>query len=176
MQLGVSGHQQLGKRLSRQGVHRSEAAAWRWAEVAFRELLDDLGGGPVTVVSSLAAGTDQRFARVALAQGARLAVILPSARYEETFSNAEERTEYAELLAAAEAVETLAFATPSEAAFFAAGKRVVEQSDELVVVWDGDLAQGLGGTGDIVSYAQGLGRRVVQLDPIHLAIIRRGGK
>src|SRR6266850_2059881 len=58
------------------------------------------------------------------------------------------------LLQRAETVEKLPFHKPSEDAFFAAGRRVVENSDILLAVWDGKPAKGKGGTADIVEYAR----------------------
>jgi len=57
-------------------------------------------------------------------------------------------------------VDTLAFREPSEEAFFAAGKAVVDACDWLIAVWDGEPARGLGGSADVVAYARNQGRRV----------------
>ena len=62
-------------------------------------------------------------------------------------------------------METLEFDAPSEEAFLAAGQRVVELSDELLAVWDGKKAAGLGGTADIVGYAKELKKPVTVLWP-----------
>ncbi|MCA1708813.1 MAG: hypothetical protein LC808_38260, partial [Actinobacteria bacterium] len=51
--------------------------------------------------------------------------------------------------------------SPSEDAFFAAGRRVVDLSDVVVAVWDGMEAKGKGGTGDVVTYARDNGIPVV---------------
>ena len=54
---------------------------------------------------------------------------------------------------------------PSEAAFLAAGRLVVERSDVLAAVWDGKPARGSGGTADVVDYAKELRREVVVIWP-----------
>jgi hypothetical protein len=61
---------------------------------------------------------------------------------------------------------TLAFASPSEQAFWTAGRQIVDGSDLLIAIWDGQEARGLGGTGDVVSYALDAGHAVLHIDPI----------
>lgn len=104
-------------------------------------------------VSSLAVGADQLFAEAILDRGWRLRVVLPSHGYESTF-DPRAREDYERLLSSASKVETLDFPEPSERAFLAAGKRMVDLSDRVIAVWDGLEAGGLGGTGDIVAYAK----------------------
>jgi hypothetical protein len=55
-------------------------------------------------------------------------------------------------------------------AFLQAGKWIVDEVDHLMAVWDGEPAEGTGGTGDIVRYA--IERRVPLsvIDPISRAI------
>jgi hypothetical protein len=118
----------------------------------------------VTGICSLAAGSDQLFARKIIESGNGLSVVVPCKGYETTFE-ADGREEYRQLLAAAAHTETLDFDAPSEQAFFAAGKKVVEDCDELIAVWDGEVARGLGGTADVIGYARELGKRVLVLWP-----------
>jgi hypothetical protein len=59
----------------------------------------------------------------------------------------------------------LEFDEPTEEAFWAAGQRVVEESEQLIAVWDGRPAGGLGGTADVVAYAQKLGKNVLVIWP-----------
>jgi hypothetical protein len=47
----------------------------------------------------------------------------------------------------------------------AAGAIVADRCERLIAVWDGRPALGLGGTGDVVRYAQGIGRDVVVVWP-----------
>jgi hypothetical protein len=114
---------------------------------------------PLEAVSALAAGADQLIAREALRCGATLRAIVPSEGYEVTFSP-NDRSAYEWLLEKADDVTRLDFPSPTEEAFWAAGKAVVDQCDVLIAVWDGEPARGLGGTGDVVTYARELGRDV----------------
>lgn len=127
--------------------------ARRHARLGMQALLADLGP-PLVGVTSLAAGADQLFAETVHVLGGRLHVIIPSRHYGSTFVNPSDRDSYRRLLARADTVDTLAFAQPSEEAFFAAGKAVVDASDLMCAVWDGMPAQGVGGSADVVSYAR----------------------
>lgn len=112
-------------------------------------------------VSSLAAGADQLFAQVVLEIGGVIDVVVPAQRYRATFSRAEDLALYETLLAQAREIVTLPFDEPSEEAFAAAGRHVVNASDCLVAVWDGQPARGLGGTADVVDFANRRGLPVV---------------
>jgi hypothetical protein len=120
---------------------------------------------PVVAISSLAAGADQLFARAALALGADLEAVLPCKHYERTFASEPERKEFHRLLAAAKRAHALDFSEPSQEAFFEAGKMVVDLSDELVAIWDGQPARGYGGTTDVVHYAATRGKKIAVVWP-----------
>ena len=62
-------------------------------------------------------------------------------------------------------IEQLDHNSPSEEAFLDAGQHVVDRSDRLIAVWDGDDAQGKGGTGDVVRYARERGIEVIVVWP-----------
>lgn len=149
--IGVTGHQGI------------PAAALPYVVEGIRTQLA-AASGPVTGFSSLAAGTDQIFARELLEVGGRLVAVIPSHGYEQTFDS-DGRAEYEALLAAAEQTVVLDFPEPSEAAFMAAGTEVIDRCDLLIAVWDGVPARGLGGTADAVAYARSLGREVVVIWP-----------
>ncbi len=146
VRMGVSGHQVLPE------------AALNRVVAGLREVITK-AGTPVVGVSSLAVGADQLFAREVLAAGGRLHAVVPCQGYDATLGAAD-WTDYHELLQQAVPVEVLPYAGPSEEAFYAAGRRVVDASQELVAVWDGRPARGLGGTADIVAYARQIGRPV----------------
>ena len=145
--IGVSGHQNL------------PATARHQAERDIRALLARQPG-PVTGLSGLAAGADHLFAELVLAAGHQLHAVIPCHGYEDTFDG-DALAAYWRLRAAAAAVTELDFVHPSETAFDAAGKYVVEHCDLLVAVWDGQPAHGLGGTGDAVAHAREVGRDVL---------------
>ena len=49
--------------------------------------------------------------------------------------------------------------------FLEAGKYVVDACDLLFAVWDGETAEGRGGTGDVVAYAQRKRRPIIHMNP-----------
>ena len=73
--------------------------------------------------------------------------------------------QFRSLLERADTVEKLTYHEPSEDAFLAAGRRVVENSDLFLAVWDGQPAKGKGGTADIVEYARNRGSKVEVIWP-----------
>jgi hypothetical protein len=143
--LGISGHQVM-----------PEAAQ----SYVRREIRKEIAhAGPSVVgICSLAAGSDQIFAREILGARGRLWAFVPCHGYERTFSDTRQVAEFRRLVGEAETVVTGDFAAPSEGAFFDAGKRVVDACDRLLVVWDGRPARGFGGTADVVAYARVVGR------------------
>lgn len=52
----------------------------------------------------------------------------------------------------------------SEYAFLKAGKHMVQKSDIIFAIWDGQKAKGLGGTADIVEYAISVEKEVIHLN------------
>ena len=152
--VGVTGHQSLPQS-GRDFIRQS--------------LMDELISlsspkGSLVGFTSLAAGADQLFADLVLVVGGQLHVVVPSQQYERTF-DATDRRRYRELLKVAVTVEQLDFSEPSEEAYWAAGKLIVERVDRLLAVWDGQPARGLGGTADIVKYAHDCGRAVKVIWP-----------
>jgi hypothetical protein len=144
--IGCTGHQKM------------PAAAVKYAtdhiEETLRQCTDEVLG-----ITSLAIGADQIFAKQVLAHGGKLCAVIPCARYEETF-DAATLAEFHSLLNQATCVSQLEFDEPSEDAFFAAGRFIVDHCELLVAVWDGEPARGLGGTADVVKYAKENGTAV----------------
>ncbi len=145
--VGITGHQRL------------PPLAAQYADQQIRALLTRVPP-PVVGISSLAAGADQLFARNILTAGGELWAVVPSRDYETTFDDTE-LTVYRDLLASAASTTRLDFERSSESAYRAAGQWIVDECDQLVAVWDGKPARGLGGTGDIVSYARECDREVL---------------
>lgn len=144
--VGCTGHQQMP----------DEAVSHATSELRTSlKAIPDLVG-----LTSLAAGADQLFAETVLAVGGQLHVKIPSRRYEESFETPTQVAPYQRLLAAAAVAEVLDFDEPSEQAFYAAGKAVVDECDLLLAVWDGQAAKGLGGSADVVQYARAQGTPV----------------
>lgn len=150
--VGVTGHQHLPREALRYITEGARAVLAQCAP-------------PVRAVTSLAAGADQLVAREALRLGGTLHVIVPADRYETTFSQDDESS-YWSLLGKAEEVTRLEFSSPSEEAFWAAGKAVVDGCDLLIAIWDGKPARGFGGTGEVVAYAHELRKDVRIIWPV----------
>lgn len=182
LRIGVTGHR-----------HLSDAAAVAQAvERVLDHLQDTLpaaasvpdgrAGSPRaplhwTVVSPLAKGADRIVARVVLNRpSARLEVITPFPVYEyrRDFAAADDRAEFEELLALDPSpFELHPDLGPEGAAdrqarrnegYFEVGCRVVEAAEIIIAVWNGEQAQGRGGTGDIVQHAVERGRVVLWID------------
>jgi hypothetical protein len=147
--LGVTGHRRLrAPELVRQAV---------------RERL--LALAPTVTWSMLAAGADQIIAEEALRAGSAISAVLPFRDYESDFSG-EELDAYRRLLARCQTVRRLPHVARSDAAYEEAGRIIVDEGDQVLAVWDGQPADGRGGTGDIVAYALSTGRAVERIDPV----------
>ncbi len=154
MVVAITGHQRL-----------PDPAAWAWVSEAMAAVLDEVAP-PLCGVSSLAIGADQLFAELILARGCELRVVLPFAAYEETFQPGRDLEGYRALLERAAAVEVLAAGGSREQSYLAAGRRVVELADQVLTVWNGLPAAGLGGTADVVLYALHRRKPVVCINPM----------
>jgi hypothetical protein len=122
--------------------------------------------GPELVgISLLGPGCDQLFARTVLELGGLLYVVVCAKRYREQFKDEHARREYDRLHATATYFEELEYLDSTEEAHMAGGRAVVERSDVLVAVWDGQPSRGQGGTADVVAYAHQRGVRVEVIWP-----------
>lgn len=144
--IGVSGHRHF--------LH-AEVVTAMTAEVIERLVGDE---PDATVLSNLAEGADRLVAELVLARpGARLEAVLPLPVevYIGDFVSADSRRRFTELVDEASSV-TVVQQVPGEArdtAYERAGRAIVDASDVLVALWDGEPARGRGGTADIVQYA-----------------------
>jgi hypothetical protein len=137
--VGITGHRDV-----RDLTHRLLRAAVAAELAAYR---------PLHGISSLAEGADQIFAEQVLEVHGALTAVIPSADYAGSFQTVSGRTMYRQLRARATEVIELPFASPSEDAYWAAGRRIVFLSDVLLAVWDGAPSGGVGGTADVVAFA-----------------------
>lgn len=152
--IAITGHRKL---LDENAVRREIALSLAY----FREQHSE-----VQAISALAAGADTIFAEEARAANIPLRVILPFGLtdYQSDFTPAEwARVE--SLLAYAggyEVLQTLESHTDEERneGYLAVGKRVVDEANAVIAVWDGQPANGKGGTGDIVQYARERGKEL----------------
>lgn len=129
-----------------------------------------------TVISPLAKGADRIVADAVLTHGpARLEVLSPFQldEYRRDFEKGEDRDGFERLLAKADSVHCASAGVPDEQAnaetqtksrnrgYLAVGRSVVDACELLIVIWDGQPANGTGGTGDVVRYALQQQRTVI---------------
>lgn len=119
------------------------------------------------LVSAMAAGADTVAAEAARDEGVGIVACLPfpAERYAEDFDAADwARAE--PLIAAAQTRTALGeFASGDGAAYEAVGRLVLDQSDILIAIWDGDAARGRGGTTQVIAEAIALHQPVIHIDP-----------
>jgi hypothetical protein len=130
-------------------------------DAEIRALLEEVlaGESSITGLSCLADGADQIFARAVLELGGTLEAVIPAQRYREALPR-EARQGYDELFGHAEQVHRLPFVESTSESHMAAGRRMLDDADELLAVWDGQAARGYGGTADVVAEARSRGMRV----------------
>lgn len=158
MRLGITGHQRL-----------TCPEDWLWVQDKVDELLQQITD-PLVGFTSLAIGTDQIFAEAILKHGGSFTAVVPFAGYELKFAEGHDQQAYERLLAQAISVEVLAASASNREAYFKAGKQVVHRCELLIAVWDGRPAAGLGGTADVVAYAQQYGRQIRHINPINRVV------
>lgn len=154
MRVGITGHQRL-----------DDPKAWIWVARVMRDELARVAP-PLVGISSLAIGADQVFAEALVRCGGTLEAVIPFPEYEDRFAAGHDRDAYRRLLEQAARRIVLPRVGSDEASYYAAGRFVVDSSELLLAVWDGAPAKGLGGTGDVVRYAENVGKPVVRVDPI----------
>lgn len=110
------------------------------------------------VLSPLAEGADQLVVEriLHMQSAARLLVPLPmpEAAYLQTFITPAAQRNFLRLHALAKQIIELPAAPTLQEAYLQLGRYLTSQSDLLIAVWDGQLARGPGGTGDIVQLAR----------------------
>jgi hypothetical protein len=131
------------------------------------------------VLSPLAEGADRVVARAVLSYpDAHLGVVLPLALedYLEDFASEESRKEFGELLRRCdkpvflrtrriqdECSDPKAMAEIRCNSYAQVGRYVVDHSDMLIAVWDGEPSRGRGGTAEIVQYALEKNRPIIRV-------------
>lgn len=153
MAIGFTGHRTLG----------NEDKCREWI-VDFLTQQKASGVGAVYGISSVAAGGDLLFTESCIQLGLPLSVLLPLPREEfrkdfdaVTWSRVEQ------VLNKATSIEVTTGDGTREECYYECGIETVHQSRLMLALWNGEASHGLGGTGDIVSFARGLGRQVVWL-------------
>jgi hypothetical protein len=145
--VGVLGHRILTD------IERLEAGV----KQALTRIEGAFPGEPMVVLSALAEGADRLVADEVLQRpDSRLIAVLPlpAADYETDFGEDESKREFRELLDRADEVIELPATETREAAYETGGRHVLDNCDVLVAIWDGQGAQGQGGTGASVAVAR----------------------
>lgn len=151
--IGFTGHRALG----------DETSCGK-AIAAFLEQRKKSNPGLVYGLSSVAAGGDLLFAESCIQLGLPLRVLLPLPVEEFRKDFDEDGWSRAErVLRQAASVEVTGGSQLREECYYECGIETVQQSRLLLALWDGAPSQGLGGTGDVVSFARGIGRPVAWL-------------
>lgn len=172
---GVTGHRDLpdadidGLRAAAAGLFRNvrtEALALHAADQAQAVPLYAPASPRLRCICGLAEGADSILAEAALDDGWQLVALLPFApdTFAADFGGAA-LDRYHRLLARAGVVCALDGDRGSDHAYADVGDQIVEQSDILLTIWNGQRAQGLGGTGDVVRHALQAGVPVAVLPP-----------
>jgi len=79
---------------------------------------------------------------------------LPLEDYLEDFDSQVSKEEFMMLFGKAERVIPLPPADSRELAYLAAGRYILENSDVLISIWDGNSSRGTAGTGDLITIAR----------------------
>jgi hypothetical protein len=124
------------------------------------------GPAELRCLSGLAEGADCLLAEAALASGWSLRAVLPfpAAEFEKDFSAGGAGLLRSLLPRAADVCE-LGARLHDARAYLDVGEYIVEHSQIVVAVWNGEPARGPGGTGDVIARALRAGRPVLAMDP-----------
>lgn len=123
--------------------------------------------GSISAISSLAKGSDAAFVRELVKRKIpfRLVLPFPKKRFMADFEP-KDWQDVEPLLAQAFHVEEVTGTESDKEAYMDTGIRIVDLADVIIAVWDGQPADGLGGTGDVVSYARALHKPLQCFNPV----------
>jgi hypothetical protein len=155
--IGVTGHRIL---------HEPEKLRSSIRE-ALERITKRFDSEPITLLTSLAEGTDRMVAKETQSlDSSRIVAVLPmnSIDYLKDFETEESQQEFRSYLGAASEVIEIPESADRESAYEAAGIYVLDHCDALICIWDGLEAQGKGGTGSVVERAR---RRGIPIAWIH---------
>ena len=147
IKIGITGHRFLAE------LEKINAAI----DEALRRIEARFPNQSLTVLSLLAEGTDRIAAHQILSRAnAKLIAVLPFPQtdYETDFDTTESKNEFRQMLSQASEVVIMPETATRNEGYEVAGKYVLENCDTLLTIWDGQGAQGQGGTGEIVSLAR----------------------
>lgn len=145
--VGVTGHRRL---LDTESIHSG-------VDRALNKINEVFPGESLIILSPLAEGADRLVVHRAMEMfNVQLVVPLPLAvnEYMLDFNTESSRNEFAHLLGQANQVLEIPASKNREDSYLAAGLYVLDNSDVLIALWDGQPAHGPGGTGQIVAKAR----------------------
>src|SRR5688572_1296828 len=117
---------------------------------AIAELLVSYASDELVGISCIAKGADSIFAEAVLDAGGRLEVVVPSRDYRQTKVKPEHVAQFESLVDRASMVHTLDYEEANRDAYEAANVFLLDSSDELFAVWDGQSGVDKGSTGSVV--------------------------
>ena len=146
---GITGHRELQN--------------LEWIKETMKEVIGEMG---ITYgVTCLATGADELFAELLRQKNINYTAVIPCIHYDKTFEK-EELNKFVLSRNKASKLIELNNDNPSEKAFDEAGNTVVDNSEILIAIWNGQEAKGLGGTADIVEYAKTKNKKIIHINPI----------
>jgi len=125
-------------------------------DLAISRILKEFPGQSLRLLTQFAEGSDrlvaQHFRKL---ENSRITVVLPLPidEYLKDFSRNSAK-EFMELLRESNEIVNMPKLKDREAAYEAAGLYILNHSDALICIWDGKVAQGRGGTGEIATLAR----------------------
>ncbi len=164
--IGFTGHRTLP----------DEAASRQWIDDVLAETKRSTSG-ILLGVSSVAAGGDLLFAESCIALGIPLRVLLPFPA--EEFRNDFDPATWIraqQAMGRALSVEVTGKELPRDEAYYECGLATVLKSQWQLALWNGEPAQGLGGTEQIVTFARQIGRPVIWIHSVTGVIQRSDQK
>jgi hypothetical protein len=119
------------------------------------------------VVSMLAEGADLLGMQAGLDCGAELVGVLPfdEQAYREAFESAPSQALFDNVWSKLSSIVVLGGFVGDDASYEQANRAILDRSDVVIAVWDGDPARGRGGTGDVVHDALERGLPVIVIRP-----------
>jgi hypothetical protein len=156
LRIGITGHRDLSA--DHPGLTTEIANAVEYISELLAVDPERIRSGEIalTAVSALAEGADRLVAAEILKRpGSQLEIVLPLPPEEYRRDFPASVAQFEEFMTRAGAtIDTVQAAGPRDQAYELAGRAVVDRSDVMIVIWDGETARGRGGTAEIYSYAQ----------------------
>lgn len=171
--VGVTGHRDLPSDREGEIQERVRTALRTVTDAVVRIAKDPLSGyAPVApllrIISPIAEGADRLVAIEAIGSEYELQCPLPFLReeYAQDFKSIESRQAFEALLSKATAVFELdGSRANANVAYQSVGRVMLAQSDLLIAVWDGQFANGQGGTAQMVAEAESQEIPVIWIQP-----------